>query len=1543
MKRAWNIGYKTFITISLVITVLLAALYFALQWAEVQSAMAQKATKWLSEKLGTTVSVGKVNITWFDEATLEDVVLKDLENRDMIYVREIYLNTKSNFTLNRKNLVRFDNNIDYVLLKEPFVKIIREDNGELNIDRWISKINKLFAAPRKDTVENNVPFTIDEAIVENGSFELLDPNAPSFDPKLFDYYNFRVDEIHGNLKNFFIQGDTILFKAANVKGINQQSDLVIKKINTDFFYCRTQMLFNNLSAFINESHLRDFLGFYFNKPSDFNKFNDKVILKAKLKNSKLYSQDLGRFSTSMYAYKDYYTLSSELHGTVRDLHLKNTNLRFGENSFLVGNMAFQGLPYIEKTYYDFDLTTSRITQKDARQYAGEKNYAKYVKKFGVVDFEGLFQGKYDDFYTKASFVSSTMGTLAGKLDFMLDPKSRKPEYTGEVENSDLNLALLTDNANLLQNIRFKGQINGEGSTLGDAALRLNGSVEHVYFNGYNFSNITANGLLVNSKFDGFIKVQDQNLKTQITGLIDFNKNQNEFHIIGILESLNLKALGYTDGDYNLQTNFNLDFEGNEIDNFIGSAKFNNFYLRGPDRNLVLDFMRFTSRNEEDKRVLAMQSEFLDGRISGSFVPSTLINDLSTLIKEYALFFNGTEESRLAYYQNKKETDSLRTYQADYQLQFKDSRNFMAFFSPEVYISPKSALSGRIKIQNTSLFTSYGHFDTLSWKGNNAYNTDIDFYSSKKAFAPEVLTSIVALGESQQFSNNLQTESFEFNGSWGNSKEIQFDSFIKQKGSTNRAQVFGKLNFTSQGYVLKVNSRNSKLHLLDKDWLFDRDNSITYANEIFVLENVEIRNGTQRLAANGKIANNSEDLLDVSLENFDLAILEPLLAFNIDGIANGDARLRDLIKNTVVESNLSVKNLAYEEILLGDLETVVSWDEEKRKVIVDGSVERNSEIVFGINGTYDPVGDIDLVAQMKNTDIEVLGIFVDGILDEIGGKADGKLEIKGSPLDPIIKGNVQVNDGKLRIVATGTRLYFSDNIVFNEEGFIADRDGITVFDAPRNGNSAVIKGGIFNGGAGNYMLGMHANITSRNGFKLMSLSEKESEFFFGTAYGSGDLHLTGSFENVLVSGNLTSRQNSKVTIPLDAATSVDVTTEAIPFVNRNKKEEVNKEEDREKVAKKAERPSTGGVRISMNLRLTPDAECEILFDRKNNDKLNAFGNGRLSIEYDTRGLFTMNGPYVVTRGIYDFSFQNLASLRKFEILDGSRITWSGDPYNASLDVKAAYATTFALGDVPGIAIEDGSEGNSRFPMSVVIDLTGPLETPNIGYNLEFDQTQMPIRYQAQILAFQQRMRNDEQVLSRNVSSILALNQFFPETGGADVFNQQFLIDNLSNMLSNQIGNLANKLDPNLELGVLVGDFRQNLMNNLQFNFSYRLLNNRVKLSGKSSFSNTIGFLENTNTNFTNTQGFLTLGGEVEWLLSEDGTWKLKGYSRSVPNMTLISTAATGNVVVSGVNIIFSRNFNSLFPKKVSAKPASFPLGVGKKEDQPELSFQNKEKG
>ncbi|WP_341228185.1 hypothetical protein [uncultured Arcticibacterium sp.] len=1531
MIKSLKIGFRAFWLLILLIVAMGAMLFYALQYSEFQTDMSQKAANWLSEKLGSKVTVGNVQISWLDEIRLEDVNIKDLDGRDMIYVREVYVNCKTNFTLKGDQVINFDNNLDFVMLKEPDVKLIREENGKLNIDAWISKAASLRA--KRDTLNprSTKSFTIDEAVIQNGTFQLTDDFKELYPEELFDYSNFKIKNITGNVKDFFIHRDTITFHGTNIKGLEPRSNLVIKGIDTDFFYSKKQILLQNLVAKINNSVIKDFIGMYYDKPSDLNRFNTHVRLKAKLKNSVFDSQDLGRMSMAMYAYNENYRVDANLSGLVSDLYFENAKVGFGEQSYLAGKGHFKGLPDVQNAFYHMEVSPSFINAPDAKQYAGIDNYNKYVEKFGKVNFEGLFKGTFEDFFTDAKVNSSNLGSVNGKVLFEVEPITKLPTYNTDIIESKIHLGKLTNNQKL-KDISFKGKLIGAGSSLNDASFDMDGLIDKIWFNNYNFRNIKVDGLLRQSVFDGNVVVNDPNLNASVNGRVDFNPEQNQFRINGQIDKSNLMPLGFTDEPIQLVTEFNFDFDGNKLDNWLGQAAFKNTFVNREDRNLVIDDLKFLSRKEKNQRIMGVRTEYFDGDISGEFIPSTLLADLLELKKEYGLFFSGTADERERYYKTKVKDSLKLDYAAHYSLDVKDTKDFFAFFNPEISVNKGMQVSGDVKIQSTSQVSLYTTVDTLIYKGNSFYNNELDFYSSKSAFSADVLTSLVLSSDEQKLSSEVETENLQLNGSWGGAKKLSFDGGIRQKNSTNRALLFGDLSFLKDGFAISVNPKNSFVDLLDFKWVFDSENLVTVFGSEVQFEDFRVSNKEQSLALSGFVSEDSTKQLFAAINEFDLRALEPLAALRIEGIADGDVSISNYYRNPILLSNVVVSELVYKDILVGDVNAVIDWDRFLGKVKIDSKIEREGIKILDVVGTYDPnsTNGMNLTADLDNANLIILGTFVDNIFSDLGGYANGELSITGGPRDPIVRGDVKIDDGRLKINATGSYLYFSDIIKFTEEGFVADKGGFKVYDAKNNGNEAYLEGGIFNGGDGNFMMGLHAYIKDPDGFRLLNTGINDNDAFYGNAYASGDIHLTGDFSDILIAGNLVSKPKSKVTIPLDAAASVDTDVEAIPFASKPSEEE-------EKGEKKVVNRNISGVRLSFNLTVTPEAEVEILMDRSNNDKINAFGNARLSFDYDSRNdNFTMSGPYEVVSGKYDFSFQNLASLRKFEILEGSRISWSGDPYNAIIAIKAAYQTNIDMSGIWSSEASDSEVDNTRYPVNVTVNISDELQAPKIDYEINFEQNQIPSRHQSDLLAFEQRLRDNEQLLSRNVSSVIAFNKLFPENNIRDAFDQQFLIDNINSMLSNQIGNLANKLDPNLQVGVLLGDFRQNLLNNMQLNFSYKFLNNRAKLSGKSSYSNG---LENAAT-FAAAQGQLSVGGELEYLLSEDGIWKLKVHSRSVPNSNYsFLNATTGNVTVSGASILFSRNFNSFFNKK----PNKIPIGVGKKEEEedaeviPEISF------
>jgi hypothetical protein len=1523
LKRTLNILFKTFTWLIIFALSVVFLTYYALQLPEVQTTITQKATDWLSDKLGGKVTVGNVRISWLDEVTFEDINIKDLENRDMIFVREIYVNCKTNFSFDLKEIIKFNNNLDYVLLKNPEVKLVKEKNGSLNIDNWIASIEKIgYDSTKVYVPDQNTPFTIDNAYVKEGFISIRDDKHAPMADNQFDYYNFRFDKINGNLENVLILGDTVAFKTTSLNALDKKSKLQIKDIKTDFLYCKTAMLLDKLSAYINNSYIGNSLHFYYKKPSDFNDFFEKVSMKGNLKNCIFDAQDLGRFSSNMYAYNERYSLSARMDGRFVDISFKEMDLKFGLNSFLKGDVNFKGFPDLYQTNTDLKLSEARLSKEDVKQYSKNEVYQDYITKIQSLNVKGTYKGFYNDFTADAQLISSNLGTLKGLISMKLGDKERLSEYSGDIQMTDFNLGKLFDEEDRLQLINFSGKINGNGLNVSNATVKADGHITSIGYFGYNYQNITLDGKLGQSIFDGFARINDTNIKGTLNGKVDFNRELNSFKIKGDLFEANLKKLNFIDNDIKLRSEFDFDFVGNKLDDWIGRADFTNTKIINTSDSLFIPSIFFNSGISQDLRRFSIISDFFNFYVNGNFTPSELISDVNVLAKEYKLFFAESEEKRDVYYDRKKMDGSKMPYNANYNIYFKKSIPFFAFFASDVFISEGSNLQGKFLSRSTTELSLEGQIDTLIYKKNQFYNTTLDFYSSKTAFAQEVLTSLIVNSENQKIVNGLLTENLNLNAYWGQSNKIDFDLNIFQKNTDSYIAILGDINFLKNGFNVKLNAENSDLKLLDKKWKIAENNLVTVIGDQVEIENLKLSNKTQDVSLNGIVSKDVQDETILSVNDFELLTLKPFINVELKGTANGNLRLKDFYGKTFYTSNLKVRDFEYKQSYIGNITTETIWDNLKNRMNIQILLDRENIPIFNAKGFYDEkntISPLNLNAVLNEVQLNMFEGIVEGVFSKLEGKANGALKITGFPLDPVFNGNVKINNGALKVDATGGFLYFDDTIVFNEEGFMAPAEGLTIRDAREGGNIAELQGGIYNGGAGNFLVGMHAYMRGRDGFKIMNTKAIDNQSFYGNAYVNGDLHIDGEFDNLNIVANLTSKKGTNITIPLDGGKEIDVQKEGIPFLGKKNTETLIK------TAPKTVKNT--GVKMAFNLTFTPDAACEIIFDRTNNDVLNVFGDGKININYDTRGEFTMNGPYIVKSGKYNFSFQNLASLRKFNIVEGSRITWSGDPYEAVLDLKANYVANIPIFKITQLA----ADANIRYPINVMVSLTERLLTPTIKYDINFDYKQIPIASQTPLLGFEQRLRNDEQLLSRNVSSILVFNEIFPENF-ADALTQQFLIDNVSNLLSNQIGNLANKLNPNLDLGVQFGDFRENILNNMQLNFSYRFLNNRVKLSGKSSFINAI---EN-NINAANA-GQLSVGGEIEYLLSNDGEYRFKLYSRSVPTNYFFSSSG-GNVVVSGGNLIISRNFNSFNQIK---KLKSIPLGVGRKEEN-EVSMKDQKK-
>lgn len=110
-------------------------------------------------------------------------------------------------------------------------------------------------------------------------------------------------------------------------------------------------------------------------------------------------------------------------------------------------------------------------------------------------------------------------------------------------------------------------------------------------------------------------------------------------------------------------------------------------------------------------------------------------------------------------------------------------------------------------------------------------------------------------------------------------------------------------------------------------------------------------------------------------------------------------------------------------------------------------------------------------------------------------------------------------------------------------------------------------------------------------------------------------------------------------------------------------------------------------LTMRLRInaTPDATIRLLMDMHTGDYITLRGSGDIHATYYNKGGFNMFGTYEVSNGTYNITIQNIIK-KNFIFQEGGTIVFSGDPYDAQIDMQAQHI-------VNGVSLSDLNIGRS----------------------------------------------------------------------------------------------------------------------------------------------------------------------------------------------------------------------------------------------------------
>lgn len=1511
------------IFIVFVVVVLLAEMIsLGVQFPLVQTTLVQYVTQRLSTELQHPTSVERVNIKWFTAVSLENVKILDRQDRPMIQVARLDVNhdfwalltgLDENYSLwdliNGKDKHTFGTSLDEATLYRPSVWLVKNPKtGDLNLDDFIARIEELTANPNANGVKDqNVPFFIKDVHLIEGSFRWDDPREQRMTGQTFDYNHFTLKDINGEAKNFMVLGDTIALKIRNLQAFDKQTNLAIKELDTKLLYCRTKIELADLKARIGNSTIGNYLSFNYDTPAAFGDFNEKVRMVAHFDSTRVRSEDLGWFADYLFTLDETWRLHGDFDGTVNHFRLSNTDLQFGKNSRLRGNLAFKGVTAFSTSVMDFNFNDARVDALDLQQYYPEKSFNNLVQKFGVVDFSGKYNGTINRFKLNGDF-KTAMGPVTIKA-LEMNLAASAPTYIADVKTQNFDLGKLLDD-DTFSNIDLNGKIVGKGFSIKDASLHLDGQMPRFSYNGYNYRNVYLLGNFQNKVFKGSVIVKDTNLLADVDGVFDFSKPRYAYHAEGFIQRADLRALHFIKDSLMLHTELNVDLEGNTLDEIVGHARFLGSYATlNNTRNLVVDTLLIDSRLTEGLRKLNITTEFFDFLSTGKFEPTKAVTDLSNLFDEYQMYFFGDEAARNTYYEKKQlHIATEERYSVEYHLGFKHTAPLMAFLYPAGFVSNGSSVEGVFTIGNTSMFSMTGQIDTLKIGTNTFYHSEIDLNTSKFTNNPEVLASVIIGSEQQQLAGIAPTEKMAIEAAWAND-HIDFRSNLRQRKTTNRAALNGELRFA--GDYLFLQFKKSKLHLLEDDWNVAADNLITILGPEVTISNVNLqaKDKNQFLSLNGNISADSLKTLTFETRNFELATLNPVLNINLGGVANGSAVMRDLYRTLIFDSKASVQKLTYNNFLLGNLMGDGEWDPIDKHLHVGIQLDKNNQRSISVNGTYTPDStgnELDLVAKFDETDLNLLEPFARGLVSNINGRAVGEVVIKGTPFSPILDGTVDVKRGRLTFDYLKANFAFEDKIYFGESDIRVKN--LRLSDP--EGNTATLRGGVYHDGFSKFSLGFDADM--RN-FKILNTTIRDNELFHGSAYATGKLEVFGPINNLNINADLTSNRGTKIYIPLDGAEEV-ASEDFVQFIAPNVDTLTQATTQNDKIIPAQE----SNIKMDFRLNMTPDAYCEIQFDRQTGDAIKAYGKGLINLKIDTRNQFDMTGAYEIQSGDYLFTLQNVIN-KKFQIQKGSRISWTGDPYEAVLDVKANYTSNVSLSPLLQSSSNQtqNTQSSHRYPVEVGIILGDKMLSPQISYGLKFKEYPSDLSYA--ITAVEERLKRDEQALSQQVSSMLLFGQLFSDQNNILAQSATGLGNSLGEMVTNQLNKWGSSLNENLELGVSGFNLNfndptnTNALNNLQLRFSYRFLNDRFRITRDGRLSYGQNQYDATS---------LLLDWTLEYWLTDDGSQRLRMYNRNMQNQ-FTQVAGTPSAVSYGASYLFTRSFNSfrsLGPKPNPIVPA-----------------------
>ena len=1407
---------------------IIGLLFGAIHLDSVQTFLAKRLTSYFSKELKTHVHINGVSIRFVKSIVLEGFYVEDQQGDTLVYTDELKiaiddLSTKDHLldigklTLSKGqfNLIHHkgEKHDNLHFITEYFSSTDTSSQGK----SWTIKL--------KNVELKDVGFRND---VEDDSSEISGVN--------FSHLN--VKNINGDFRNFSTLNDSIFVEIHSL-AFNDQSGFRLDEFSADAKMSSKEIRLKKLTIKTPFTDIQTNLIFSFDSLASFDEFVSQIKWQTDFKKSTVSFTDIAFFAPELKGIDKSVKLDGDFHGSVNNFKGKNVTIQWGDISKFNGNVSMHGLPNIDETFMDISATEIKTNKKDVEWFPlppfNEKKHLivpQNLTALGNVTFKGKFTGFFTDFVALGN-ISTAIGSITSDLNLKYNIKNKTSDYSGHLIATNFDVGKIT-NLDDLGKVTFNMNVKGSGFRMDNVNAELQGKIQQLEFKNYNYQNIDIDGKIAKQLFNGSFIIKEPNVDLNFSGTIDYRGKLPEFNFIANVGTARLDTLNLfkTNDKTILQTTIRTYFKGNRLDNIVGGIDVENTNFTTGNKLFHINSLSIREDKINGIRNFDILSDNLDAHLKGDFQLAKIGDAFKEIISRHL---------PSVFLPNK---DLKVNQNFTFDITIKNMNIFTEMFLPSWYFAANTTINGQFNSINNDvaieILTPW-----IRYKEYSIDNFDVHVSSTSKTLAVETFASRISRNEKDFILQPALSAQAENN-------RIKYKLKLADiNTSSNRLRLEGNLDFFSaNNFNFKIDS--SLLLIENEEWKLDNNNLAKFDSTGTTLTSYIFIKGDESITLDGKVGKNETDRAALHFTGFNLNHLNSLLSSGkknvFGGIVGGDIFFTDIYSKLQLEVDLKVLNLSIDKDTIGNTSIISRYNVEQNVIFSNISIIKGVSKIVDITGNYfisKENNNLDFSIRLNNVYLHSLEPYIKDIVNELYGKVTADLKLTGSIKKPVFNGTVDLNKMSLIVNYLNTRYSFNSSVIVKENEF--EINDLTLVDV--NNNEGKAKGKIYHDYFKNFRFDVELQAKK---FQALNTTIKDNILYYGTANVSGYAHFYGPLENMNMDISLSPDRGTKLNIPLN--TLEDLSSNGfIKFIDRSV--DTSQTITRNRV-------DLSGIRLNMNLDMNRNAEIKIIFDEKIGDVITGTGTGSLRLDINTSGAFNMYGTYFIDKGEYLFTLQNLIN-KKFSIDQGGRITWAGDPYEATVDLSAVYVVhTSTLYNV----LQDTTY-KRRVPVECRLILTNKLMNPTINYEINV------LGLDPTVESLLRAKLNSEQEINKQMFGLLMFNQFFPSSGTGQTVAR---IDagagagaSASELLSNQVSNWLGQISKEIDISVNYRARDTYTPEEFRFMFTKSFLNDRLTFEGGVGFLGQQSYLDN------NVVGDFY----AEYKLSEDGHFKLKGFNRS----------------------------------------------------------------